>query len=173
MKLKREALIHYLNAEFNTAGENPDWAIIGKDIDDMSVSLNPDIEKKKNILGENSVADNGYEPELGADPYYADPEDKLYQPIRSIALERKKGDECKTQMLEVIIENPSAESHLAFVEDVIVKPQSYGGGTEGVNIPFNVTNVGNRTKGTVKIVNKIPTFTADATAAAEAEAGEG
>lgn len=165
-KLNREALVHYINANFNTKGENPSWAIVGKDIDDMSVSLNPDIEKKKNILGENSVVDNGYEPEMSADPYYADPADPLYPILRDIALERLKGDECKTQILEVIIEDTSSKNHLAFMEDVIVKPQSYGGGTEGVNIPYNVTNVGNRVKGTVEIVDKVPTFTAEV---AEAE----
>ena len=37
----------------------------------MSVELNPDTEVKKNILGETSVQDNGYEPSMSADPYYA------------------------------------------------------------------------------------------------------
>ncbi len=166
-KLNREALVHYLNSKFSTTGTDPTWTVIGKDIDDMSVSLNPDVEKKKNILGENTMSDNGYEPEMSADPFYADPDDPLYPTLRNIALQRLKGDECKTQLLEVIIEDPSDESHLAFVEDVIVKPQSYGGGTEGVNIPFDVTNIGNRIKGKVTISNKVPTFTADSTVAGD------
>ena len=52
-------------------------------------------------------------------------------------------------MLEVIVEDTSATKHLAYVQEVMVKPQSYGGDTTGVNIPFDVTDDGERTKGYV------------------------
>ena len=62
---------------------------------------------------------------------------------------RLKGDLCKTLMLEVIVEDTAAEKHLAYVQEVMVKPQSYGGDTSGLNIPFNVSEDGKRTKGYV------------------------
>ena len=62
---------------------------------------------------------------------------------------RLKGDACKTLMLEVIVENTEAAKHLAYAQEVLVKPQSYGGGTEGVNFPFNMQENGTRTKGYV------------------------
>ena len=156
MKLERKALLHYIDASFGSG--SPEWFLIGKDIEDMSVDLNPDTETVKNILGETSVKDNGYEPSMSADPYYANPEDSIYDKIKDIAMQRLKGDACKTQILEVII--AGAESpHEAYTEDVIVKPQSYGGGTEGVNIPFDVLFDGNRKKGTVTIEDRVPTFT--------------
>ena len=52
-------------------------------------------------------------------------------------------------MLEVIVEDTSAANHLAYVQEVLVKPQSYGGDTAGVNIPFNISFDGDRTKGYV------------------------
>lgn len=48
------------------------------------------------------------------------------------------------------------------MQEVIVKPQSYGGGTEGVNIPFQVMENGKRTKGYVaatSLTSGSPTFT--------------
>ena len=157
MKLAREALMHYIDSSFGSG--DPAWFLIGKDIDDMSVELNPDTETTKNILGETTVKDNGYEPSMSADPYYANPEDSIYEKLRDIAMNRKKGDSCKTRLLEVIVENTSDSSHKAWIEDVIVKPQSYGGDTAGVAIPFDILFNGNRQEGTVTISSGTPTFT--------------
>lgn len=165
-KLNREALAHYLDTAFNKKvadASKAAWEIIGDDIEDMSVEMNSDTETLKNILGQTRTTDNGYEPSMEADPFYADPDKKLYPKLRDIALERKKGDDCKTLLLEVIVEDTGAEQHLAFIQEVIVKPNSYGGGTEGVNIPFTVSEDGERKKGYVtaeSLASGNPTFTA-------------
>lgn len=94
---------------------------------------------------------------------YANPEYKLYPKIRDLALGRKKGDTCKSLMLEVIVEDTTAAKHLAYVQEVLVKPQSYGGGTEGVNFPFNIEEDGARVKGYVtgeSVKSGNPVFTA-------------
>lgn len=161
-KLERKAMAHYLDSTFG--GASAEWFLLGADLEEFSVELNPDIEKVTNILGETSVKDSGYEPSATADPYYANPDDAIYDKLRDIALERKKGDACRTKILEVLIEDTEAESHLAFVEDVVVKPTSYGGGTDGISIPFDVHFAGNRRKGKVTISNKTPVFTEDASA---------
>ena len=85
MKLKRSYLAHYIDASFGGTG-TPKWFLIGKDIEDMSVELNPDTETVKNILDETSVNDNGYEPSMSADPYYANPDDAIYDNLRNIAM---------------------------------------------------------------------------------------
>ena len=159
MKLEREALMHFLDSTFDNSGSSPSWFLIGKDIEEMSVELNPDTETTKNILGETTVKDNGYEPSMSADPYYANPDDSIYEKLRDIAMNRLKGDKCKTRLLEVIVENTSDSSHKAWIEDVIVKPQSYGGDTAGVAIPFDILFNGNRQEGTVTISSGTPTFT--------------
>lgn len=155
-KLKRSALLHYIDASFGS-GE-PKWFLIGKDIDDMSVDLGADVETKKNILDETSVNDNGYEPKLSADPYYANPDDSIYEKLKDIAMNRKTGADCETKILEVLVDKTEGP-YDAWVEDVVVKPQSYGGGTEGVAIPFDVNFNGNREKGTVTLADKVPTYT--------------
>lgn len=148
-KLNREALAHYLDTSFKGIASSAEWEIIGDDIEEMSVELNPDTETTKTILGQTKTKDNGYEPTMDADPFYADPDKKLYPKLRDIALGQLKGDACKTLMLEVIIEDTEAEKHLAYTQEVIVKPQSYGGDTAGLNIPFQVSFNGARTKGYV------------------------
>ena len=68
MKLEREALAHFLDTSWGKYAAKDTakavWEIIGEDIDDMSVDLNPDIEKRKNILGKTKVNDKGYEPSI-------------------------------------------------------------------------------------------------------------
>lgn len=163
--LSREALAHYLDYSFKQTVASATWEILGDDIDDMSVDLNPDTETKKNILGQTKTTDNGYEPSMDADTYYANPDKKLYPKIRDIAMKRLKGADCKTLMLEVLVEDTSAENHLAYVEEVMVKPQSYGGDTSGVNIPFKVSSDGKRTEGYVSatsLASGNPEFTAGA-----------
>lgn len=169
-KLNREALAHFLDTTFNTSVADvakATFEIIGDDIEEMSVEMNSDTEQVKNILGQTRTVDNGYTPSMDADPYYANPDKKLYPKLRDIAMKRLKGDACKTLMLEVIVEDTEAETHLAYVREVMVKPQSYGGGTEGFNIPFSVSEDGASVEGTVtaaSLKTGAPTFTATGTA---------
>ena len=151
-KLNREALAHYLDTVWNKKvadASKASFEIIGADIEDMSVEMSSDVSQVKNILGQTRTVDNGYSPTMDADPFYADPESGIYAKLRDIAMERLKGDECKTLMLEVIVENTEDTEHLAYVREVMVKPTSYGGGTEGFNIPFNISEDGAWEKGTV------------------------
>lgn len=121
------------------------------------MALNPDTSTKKNILDETTVEDNGYEPEFDLDTFYAKPGDALYEKLKDIMMNRLTGDACKTSVLEVIVDKTTG-AYDAWTEDVIVKPQSYGGPQGGVNIPFNCTFAGNRVKGSVTFAAGVPTF---------------
>jgi hypothetical protein len=157
-KLKRSHLIHYIDASFGD-GE-PKWFLIGKDVEDMSVELNPDTETKKNILDETSTQDNGYEPSVDVDTYYANTNDSIYEKIKNIAMNRLTGDDCRTKILEVVCDKKEGPFD-AWIEDIVVKPKSYGGKTGGVAIPYTISFDGNRKKGTVTVADKVPTFLAD------------
>jgi hypothetical protein len=162
MKLERKALVHFLDSSFKNIASSATWFKVGIDMEELAVNLNPDVATSKNIWGESRVTDNGYEPSIDADPYYANPDEPLYPKLREIAMDRLIGDKCKTLILEVFVEDTDDEKHLAYVEEVIVKPQSYGGGTSGVNIPYNVAFNGGRKKGYVTKVSfdeKEPKFT--------------
>ena len=171
-KLNREALAHYLDTAWNKKVTDVGTAvfeILGDDIEDMSVEMNADTSQIKNILGQTKTTDNGFAPSMSADPWYANTDSKLYPRMRDIVLEQLTGDERKTLMLEVIVEDVEAENYLAYVREVKVTPTSYGGGTEGFNIPFTVDFDGAFVKGTVTAASVkagVPVFTAgDASAA--------
>lgn len=156
-KLKRSALLHHLQNPETLDGK-PEWYLIGKDVEDLSVELNPDMEQIKNILDEVSVNDKGYEPSISVETYYANPEDGwLYEWLKNIALNRLTGEACMTKYVEVIVDktpNETQGSYDAWQEDVIVKPQSYGGSQGGITIPFNIAFCGNRVQGKASLTGK-------------------
>ena len=77
----------------------------------------------------------------------------------SVALKHAKAAD---QLVGIINNSVQCEGFL-YREDVWVVPESVGGDTSGVQIPFTVYNAGNRVKGTFDLTTK--TFTADTNAA--------
>lgn len=156
-KIERKYLAHFIDASFG--GETPNFVRLGKDLEEFIEELNPDVEVKKNILGEQNVVHNGYEVQSEVDPFYAYTGDPLYEQLALIANERKTGDDCKTTKVDVLLTEDGAVEW-AYREDVYVVPNSVGGDTSGVQIPFTVYNAGNRVAGTWD--TKTKTFTENA-----------
>jgi len=158
MKAERKYLAHYLDAAFDTTYAAPSYTLIGKDLEDFSVELNPDVETSKNILGENSVKHSGYEASSSADPVYYEYSDALTEKIMEIAMLRKTGDACKTTYVEVLLKPGEGDAEPTVIravrEDVYVIPTSYGGDTSGVQVPFEIHYAGNRVEGTFDIATK-------------------
>lgn len=155
MKIERKYLAHYIDASMGK-GET-EYTRLGKDLEEYNEELNPSVEVKKNILGEQSVQHSGYEAQSEVSPYYADPEDDpLYPAVEKIAIERLTGDACKTTKVDVCLTKDGA-SRWAYREDVYIIPTSVGGDTSGMQIPFTVYNAGNRVKGNWDVKTK--TFT--------------
>lgn len=158
MKAERKYLAHYLDSAFDTTYAGATYVRLGKDLEEFSVELSPDVETSKNILGENSVKHNGYEATSSADPIYYEYEDALTEKVMEIAMLRKTGDACKTSYVEVLLKpgEDGAEPTVirAVREDVYVIPTSYGGDTSGVQVPFSVNFAGNRVEGTFDLKTK-------------------
>lgn len=164
MKAERKYFAHYLDAAFDTTGKETNYVRLGKDLEEYAEELNPDVETKKNILGEISVKHNGYDVSSDVDPYYYEYDDALSAKIMEIAMDRLTGDACKTTKVDVLLK-PGAAADAeptvvsAYREDVIVVPNSVGGDTSGVQTPFTIHNVGNRVKGNFDLTTK--KFTAE------------
>ena len=147
-KLERNRYMQF--ASFN--GTN--WEVLGRDNDDLSKELNPDTETSKNVLGETTFKHNGYEPEVALDPYYADSASTLYESLSEIALEEKYDDaSIKGYFVEVIFTTVNAEAGTmtgtGYKREAYIVPQSIGGDTSGLGIPFNVNPIGPMTEVTV------------------------
>ena len=156
-KMERKYLAHFIDASFG--GETVNYVRLGKDLEEYNEELNPDVEVKNNILGEQNVSHNGYEVQSEVDPFYAYTGDPLYEQLALIANERKTGDDCKTTKVDVLLSEDGTVVW-AYREDVFVVPNSVGGDTSGVQIPFTVYNAGNRVDGTWD--TKTKTFTENA-----------
>lgn len=144
-KIERKYLAHFIDASFG--GQTTNYVRLGKDLEKYVEELNPDVEVQKNILGEQNVQHNGYEVQSEVDPFYAYTGDALFEALAEIANERKTGDDCVTTKVDVLL-NADGTVAWAYREDVWVVPNSIGGDTSGVQIPFSVYNAGNRVSGT-------------------------
>jgi hypothetical protein len=150
---ERKYLAHYIDSAFDTTYKATEYVRLGKDLEEYAIELNPDVETKKNILGENSVAVSGYEVSSSVDPYYYDYDEALSEKIMDIAMNRTTGDGCKTTTIDVLLK-PGATADAAptvvwaYREDCYIVPQSVGGDTSGIQIPFELHRAGNRVKGT-------------------------
>lgn len=158
--IERKYLAHYLDGAFDMTYEKPSYSRIGKDLEEYSEELNPDVEVAKNILGEQSVRHSGYEVSADVDPfYYENYDDALSNKIMDLAMTRATGDKCKTTMVDVLLK-PGADEDTeptvvwAYREDVFVIPNSVGGDTTGIQTPFTVYKAGNRVKGTWDLQTK-------------------
>lgn len=157
---ERKYLAHYLDASFNTEAAN--YVRLGDNLEEYNEELNPDVEVTKNILGEQSVQHSGYEIQANVDPfYYKDYDDSLSNKIMDLANTRATGDKCKTTMVDVLLKPDDDDPEgapptvvWAYREDVYVIPNSVGGDTSGIQIPFTVYKAGNRVKGTWDVTTK-------------------
>ncbi|MBR4720098.1 MAG: hypothetical protein IKP31_07660 [Lachnospiraceae bacterium] len=145
MKLDRNRLMFF--ASF----DDTNWEVLGRDNDDLSKSLNPDTETNKNVLGESTFKHSGYEPEIEVDPYYADPSSPLYEKLSAAAMQEKYGDDdIKGKFVEVIFntvnESAGTMSGTGYKRDAYIVPQSTGGDTAGLGIPFTINPVGAQTE---------------------------
>lgn len=156
---ERKYLAHYIDSAFDTTYKETEYVRLGKDLEEYAIELNPDVETKKNILGENSVAVSGYEVSSSVDPYYYDYDEALSEKIMDIAMNRTTGDGCKTTTIDVLLK-PGATADAAptvvwaYREDCYIVPQSVGGDTTGIQIPFELHRAGNRVKGTFDLTTK-------------------
>jgi hypothetical protein len=127
------------------------WEAIGKDNDELTKELNPDTETGKNVLGESTFTHSGYKPEVDVDPYYMDPTRAMYDHMLEAALEEKCGEEdLLGEFAEAFFTNVNTQTRVmtgyCYVRDAWFVPQSVGGDTKGLAIPYKINPVGPMTR---------------------------
>lgn len=144
-KIERKYLVHYIDSAFSKT--TPAYVRIGKDLEEYNVELNPDLETVKNIWGESSNTVKGYEPSSSVETFYAREGDEMFEHLSDIVNERATGSSLETTVVDVLT-TATGTVTWAYREDALVIPQSIGGDTGGVQIPYEVHYNGNRTAGT-------------------------
>ena len=156
-KIERKYLAHFIDASFGA--EDVNYVRLGDDLEEYNEELNPNVEVTNNIKGEQSVKHNGYEVQSEVDPFYASTGDPLFERRAQIANERLTGDACVTTKVDVLL-SADGSVEWAYREKVYVVPNSFGGDTSGVQIPFSVYNAGERVAGNWDVKTKTFTETA-------------
>lgn len=157
-KIERKYLGHFIDTAFDKTYAACTYDRLGKDLEEYNIEMNADTEEKANILGETSLNVKGYKPQVDVGTYYAKEGDALYTKLKAIIDGRSTGSQLQTSVVDVPMSvvsgvvTPSATD--TYREDVIVIPKSLGGGTDGVQIPFEIHYIGNRTKGTFNLTTK-------------------
>ncbi len=144
----------FIDASFG--GTTPSYTRLGKDLEEFEKALNPDVEKKKNILEETSVTVKGYEPEVAVDTYYAYEDDPLFVHLDLVANTYATGKEVETTVVEVLLDIDGTVVN-AYRENVKVVPDSQKIADGKYIVPFKVYYNGSRTAGTWD--NTAKTFT--------------
>ena len=152
--MERKWLGHYIDASFN--GTSTSYIRLGEDLEEYNIEMNADVSTKKNIIGDNTTRVKGYEPQSSVDTYLAYEGDALFNRLYAIINERYTGSKLHTTVIDVLV-NSSGEVVSAYRENVVVIPQSIGGDTEGINIPFEIHYNGGRVNGSFNTETK--TFT--------------
>ena len=98
-KIERKFLAHFLNV--TPKSESETYYRLGKDLEEYNTELSPEVNTRKNILGETSTDVSSYEVSASVEPYYADKGDGLHAFLQDIIDSRKVLDDVKTDTVEV------------------------------------------------------------------------
>ena len=159
MATERKYLAHLIDAAFDMTHTKTNYIRIGKDLEDFTMNMAPEVDSKRNILGENAVYVSGYDASGSVDPFYYEYNDELSEKIWDLAMSRATGDACRTSYVDVLLAPPEEVGGKptvieAWREDCMVLRESYGGDSTGIQMPFEIRPVGNRVKGTFDMDTK-------------------
>ena len=146
-KIERKYMAHFI-----AVGEN--YVRLGKDLEEYSPELSAQVEKTKNILGQTSVSIVGYEKTASVEPYFAEKGDPLFEKLQAIIDGDLTLDECKASIVEVKLWEGEGTSYPAICEECFIEVTSYGGDTQGYQIPFTVHYTGIKQPGTFDLSTK-------------------
>jgi hypothetical protein len=154
-KIKRKFMAHFIEVP-----GNPLVTVkLGSGIEEMNIELAPNVVKKQDITGVNDSYVDTYDVTQAVEPYFAVVGDPLFDWLQAIAEERRTLDDLNTHAIDVKLwEDPTNGKYPAMREKCVVAVKSYGGNTEGYQIPFDINRTGEIEHGTFDINTK--TFTA-------------
>ncbi len=153
-KIARKLFATFINCPAVGSG-TATYELLGTDLEELNVEMGANVNKTSNILGENAISIDKYEKTTSVEPYKADKETPLFAFLKDIIDNEKTLDALKTDVVQVdLYGTATTGAYPAVKEEVVIEVVSYGGNTEGFQIPFNIHYTGKRTKGTFNPTTK-------------------
>lgn len=144
-KAKRKDLAFF----YKVPDGEPAYEIIGKRIEEASISQSAEVESVTDILGNTETDLSSYEKTTDLDPVYMEGGNKFAEFLDNLEETNAILDDCKATFLVVKMYKTSTDSkYVAWEQDAIVELTEFGGDTKGVNMPCTLHWVGERTMGT-------------------------
>lgn len=158
--IKRESFLTF--ADVSDTPETPEWELIGDKVEEMSIEMNPNVESTTDVTGNTTTTLDKYESKTSVSPMRAKKESKLFSILYDIVKNEKTLSDVERNFLCVNVFDATGEgetaTYAAWTQRAVVAVQSYGGGTAGLDIPFDIHWTGKKTHGTFSPATK--TFTA-------------
>ena len=154
-KNKREQYIVF--AEF-TVDNAKVYEAIGKDNEDMSRTMNNEVNSFKNVLGVTQVDVTKGAQTTTVDPFKMDTDSNMSKFLQDIYFQDLDGSDVEMDFVEVSMQaGESSGEYPAFKQKGAISINSIGGDTTGISVPFDINWKGPRTYGTFNPETK--TFT--------------
>lgn len=153
-KAKREQYILMMNV---ATSASPEFEALGKDNEDISRSLNNEVNATKNVLGKTSVEVTKGNQTTSVDPFKLDSDSKVATILHDIFVNEEELSEVEHEFVEVFLHKPVTDSegeYEAFKQTGAIDLKSYGGDTTGISAPFDINWLGERVYGTFNPTTK-------------------
>ena len=152
-KAKRKELAFFYKTE-NTL------EIIGKGIEEASISPSAEIESGTDILGNTETTLSSYEKTTDLDPIYLEGGNKFSEWLDTLEeTDAILDDAVGTFVVVKLYKTTEETKYVAWEQQAVVELTGFGGDTKGVNLPCTLHWIGERTMGTFNPSTK--QFTAD------------
>lgn len=146
MRIERKYLAHYIEV-----GEGK-FVRLGQDLQEFTPEMSANVEKSRNILGEDRVTISGYEKTATVEPVYAEKGSELFNHLQGIIDTGAVLEQLKTKVVDVKLwEQSNGDNYPATMEEAYLEITSYGGDHNGYRIAFNIHYTGSITMGQFNI----------------------
>lgn len=155
-KIKREEFKLFADVG---AANTPEWELQGSRIEELSLEMNPNVETVRDVTGVTDTSLDSYDKQTSVSPYYAKRDSKMAAWLYNVVREEKTLSDVEKTFCCVNIFAGADGKFDAWTQKAVVAVQSYGGDTKGLQIPYNLHWIGEKTFGTAAIANGVLTFT--------------
>lgn len=153
--IARKEFRHFVNVGTT---QEPEWELLGEGIEELSREMNNNVETTNDILGNTTTTVTKGNQVSSFDPFKCRKDSKLFAKLYKIYTDDLELSDCEMEFLEVSIFDKTAENtYNAIKQTGAVDLKSVGGDTTGLDMPFDVNYIGEKTKGTFNASTK--TFT--------------
>ncbi|QIK56670.1 hypothetical protein G7059_01815 [Erysipelothrix sp. HDW6A] len=160
--IMREQSTNFLNTK--PTGTTPTYALMNKGIESSAVAYNATVNTRHYVADKNATQGvTGFAKQLDV-TQFAYKGDACFEYIDDLIYNDAKGSDAETEMLRVFNYRATTEGATtgipAHLQPVIIQIDSHGGdGGDQLQIGYNVLFNGDPVKGTVSLVDGVPTFT--------------